>query len=504
VSGEEMQVGVMKPETGDSLMITHSTENGWTQTIAWSPDGSRIYYDRNMDLPRGIYSVPVLGGKEQLVLEDAGSPEALPDGSLLVAKINAERQWQLFRFWPETSRLRGFPVQVESFSDIRSSPDGKEAVVIGKPIGPSREAGDHAYTVDLASGEVRQVPSGLPEDAAVAMTRDGQSILVAGLAGTESRVVAVPRRGRGQPRLLLSLTAVIYGMDTGADGAIYLDQVDRPADLVRFRASGGPAERIATLPKYEGGGFAVLRDGRVIAQETAAGHTRLMAFEPGKNPAPLVNTSEDTLTPAAAAGADQIAFFIGSEKHRTIALATTANGRITRRIPFDKGSATALAAAPDGQTLYCAAGGAVWSIPAGAPPGPGEPRRIRAGDYVAADPHGRYLLVEAVEASGNRFVRIPLDGGAEQAIPQPAGLRPAWSITANAVGPDGRILSPLGAQSWYWPPGVIDPATGIATRIPVDYISDYHGLAWASDGRVIGMALGLRSKMRKFTPESKR
>jgi eukaryotic-like serine/threonine-protein kinase len=497
---EQMQIGVMKPETGDSLILTHNPEFGWNTGLSWSPDGSRIYYDRNLDVPVGVYSVPVLGGKEQLLLEDAGAPEALPDGSLLVAKLNAERRLQLFRFWPESGRLQGFAVEVETFFDIRSSPDGGGALVIGKRIGSTDETGDHVYTVDLTSGAVRRVPSGFADDSslsAVAMTRDGKSILVAGLAGSGSQIMAVPRDGRGHPRLVLSLTAVIDAMDTGPDGAIYLDQLDRPADLVQFRASGGRAEKIGTVPYYEGGPFAVLPDGRAAVQMTAAGHTRIVAFEQGKTPAPLINTLENTRTPATALGPDQIAFLIGPEEHPTIGVATTANGRLTHRIPFEHGSPSSLSGAPNGQTLYCAADGFVWSIPVAG----GKPSRMHAGDYVAADPRGHYLVIEMKEGAGNRFVRVPLDGGADQEVPRSAGLRPAWNITANAVGPDGRVLSPLAVQSYYWPPGVIDPVTGIATRIPVDYFGDYHGLGWTKEGHIIGMALAERSKIWKYVPE---
>ena len=495
----QARVGVMKPETGDSLILTGAAEYGWMTGIAWSSDGSRIYFDRNEDVPRGIFSVPVLGGKEQLVLEDAGTPESLPDGSLLVAKVNPDRKLQLFRFWPETTRLQGFAVQLETFYNIRSSPDGKEALVIGKRIGGG-DSGDHVYLVDLASGAVRQVPSGLPDDSAltaVAMSRDGKSVLVAALSGVSSQVAAVPRDGRGKPRLLLSLTSVIYAMDTGPNGTIYLDQIDRPADIVRFRPAIGRSEKIGSVPYYEGGPFAVLRDGRAVLQVTAAGHTRLMAFEAGKVAVPLVRTSEDTRTPAAAVGSDQIAFFIGPADHQMIGLATTTDGRMVRRIPFEKGSASALAASPDGKMLYCAAGGTVWAVPASG----GEPKVLHAGDYVAADPLGQYLLVELGEGSGNRFVRIPLGGGTEQEISIRSSSRPVWQITANAIGPGGRILSPLTSQSFYWPPGIIDPATGIATRIMTDHFGDYHGLAWTPDGQVIGVALDYRSKIWEYAPE---
>jgi hypothetical protein len=70
------QVAVMKPESGNWVVLTHSNENGYIPVLSWSPDGTKIYYDRWTDVPRGIYSVPALGGAEQLVLEDAGDPGA--------------------------------------------------------------------------------------------------------------------------------------------------------------------------------------------------------------------------------------------------------------------------------------------------------------------------------------------------------------------------------------------------------------------------------------------
>jgi hypothetical protein len=99
------QVAVMKPETGNWSILTHNHERGAIFNIAWSSDGASIYYDRTTDVPQGIYSVPVLGGEEHLVLESAASPQPLPDGSLLALKFNEKRQLQLFRFWPDTGRL---------------------------------------------------------------------------------------------------------------------------------------------------------------------------------------------------------------------------------------------------------------------------------------------------------------------------------------------------------------------------------------------------------------
>src|SRR6185503_7862517 len=79
------QVAVMRPETGNWTVLTHDRSRGQVDNVSWSRDGSKLYFDRR----HGIFSVPVLGGEEQLVLEDAGNPQALPDGSLVVQRLNA-------------------------------------------------------------------------------------------------------------------------------------------------------------------------------------------------------------------------------------------------------------------------------------------------------------------------------------------------------------------------------------------------------------------------------
>jgi hypothetical protein len=83
------QIAVMKPDTGNWTILTHKRNAGSIVELNWSADGSRIYFDRQLDAPLGIFSVPALGGEEQPVLEDAEHPEPLPDGSLLVVRLNA-------------------------------------------------------------------------------------------------------------------------------------------------------------------------------------------------------------------------------------------------------------------------------------------------------------------------------------------------------------------------------------------------------------------------------
>lgn len=119
--GENTQVAVMKPESGNWLVLTHKAGAGYVDSIAWSSDGNRLYYDRSADVPMGVYSVSAFGGDEQMVLEDAVQPEPLPDGSLLLLRLNADRALQLFRFWPESGRLQPFPLVSDTVDRARSS-----------------------------------------------------------------------------------------------------------------------------------------------------------------------------------------------------------------------------------------------------------------------------------------------------------------------------------------------------------------------------------------------
>ena len=104
--------------------------------LSWSRDWApAIFFDSFSEVPRGVFSIPSLGGDERLILEDAELPQPLADGSLLLVRINAQRVRQLFHFWPDTGRLDAlnalFPSNSSGPPSIRVFPDGREAVFLG-------------------------------------------------------------------------------------------------------------------------------------------------------------------------------------------------------------------------------------------------------------------------------------------------------------------------------------------------------------------------------------
>jgi hypothetical protein len=78
---------VTRPRSGAWAILTHERGRGLVSDMSWSPDSSVVYFDRLLDVPQGIFSVPVIGGDgtERLVLENAMSPNSVGDGTLVVA-----------------------------------------------------------------------------------------------------------------------------------------------------------------------------------------------------------------------------------------------------------------------------------------------------------------------------------------------------------------------------------------------------------------------------------
>ncbi len=495
------QVAVMRPETGNWSILTHSREAGSVIGLCWSSDGGSIYYDRILDVPHGIYSVPVLGGEEKLILENALLPEALGDGTLAVLRLNGKRQFQLFRFWPETGRLQGLPIAnptiFSPFFSARAVGDGKRIVTHGFVVGHENE-GQRLVIVDLTTGDVRPLlaygePDIIPGAGGV-VTRDRQFFVTAMPAGALTRIVAVPLSAASSARTLFTVADGIWNLDAAADGSIYASLVTRPGQVVRRSVDGSVSERIAALPLGLTDSIAVLPDGRLVTTIQASGKSRLVVVDAGKDPAPLIATAEETSTPAAVVGGRQIAFTIGTPPSQTIALAETATGRITSRVSPGKGEIQSIGASPDGRTLYFAAGQTIWSIPTDG----GQAKPLRAGDSVVVDPSGRSLIVNVVENEKLRFFRVFLDGRPEQEIvtDRSAPIM-GWSMTPGALNPDGQLLVPL-QDAWFNRPAILDTGSGRLTHIPSDDASDYHSMAWLPDGRIMALHIGVRAALWKF------
>lgn len=387
------QVAVTKPGSGSWAILTHQKKYGILADLCWSRDGTKIYFDRVLDKPVGIFSVPMLGGEERMVLEDAMGPQALPEGSLMVVRINAARQWQLHRFWPDSGRLQALPARTERPQislPLRATPDGNNVVFLGGPLNSAdADTASGLYALQLDTGRLRRLGPGLEvahADAAfpVAVMPDGRSAVVAVLDGDLYRVTAVPLDGGSATRELFTLSLPVWYLDAAPDGSIYADQVSRHASVLRFGSGAGSPERLASYQNEQGGDLNPLADGRVAVNLGSGEKRRVLVVQPDGNLGPLVEINEPCWPPAAPVGDRLIAVTVGREPHRQVAIVSIADGRIVRRLNGPRGAIARMAASPDGQTLYYTVAGEVWAVPIA----DGEPHRICQGDSVAADPNG--------------------------------------------------------------------------------------------------------------------
>jgi len=245
-----MQVAVMDTDSADWTVLTKDRSRGYVTELNWAPNGSEIYFDRDLTVPRGIYTISRFGGDEHLVLEDAIGPQVLPDGSLLVARVNKDRNFQLYRFWPESGRLEALDAYFREALDlappVRAFRDGKDAVFFARTLEQDKaDPSDHLYIIDLTSGKTRrlapeldlQLPSTI-SFFPLAVAPDDQSVLVDLRAGDVHHLISIPRNGNGPTRTSLSLTLSPWFLDLDKDGNLYLDQSERPGPESHIPRSG--------------------------------------------------------------------------------------------------------------------------------------------------------------------------------------------------------------------------------------------------------------------------
>ena len=502
----QSQIAVMKPGGGTWRVVTSDRSRGLIVVLDWAPDGSRIFYDRQTDTLNGIFAVPALGGDERLVLENAGYPNALPDGDLLVLRVNADRQAQLHRFSPATGRVDPLPAVIDpNVHDdaVVSSRDGRHAYFFGRPL-TGAATGNAVFELDLQTKQTRRLAGTLnlrPPVSLEAQPGTGD-IFAGGLDGDAFRIVRFAPASDAEPRTVL-LVPGLSRFDIAEDGTVYLGVRNRPAELFAFRA-GSPAtvqpERIfessvANTRLLQT--LAPLRDGGVLIGSREVDRDRMLVVRTGRQPVVLVEGDEETRPPATAVGLRQAAMMMGPVSSPDIGIVNTADGRIVRRFKAPSAEMTGLEASPDGATLYYTAAGAVWAIPAAG----GEPRKLGAGDSATIDPDTGDLIVKLDEGDRLRLVRMDATSGATVPIAVHGDLRLIpRPLMPGSVRQGRLVLGVASTDSWFWHAATVDLKTGVVRKLVDQNPSDFHFFTWGADGGAIGYGFGLDTSLWRFTP----
>ncbi|MGA3023310.1 MAG: protein kinase [Bryobacteraceae bacterium] len=506
---DQTQVAVMKPDVGSWTVLTSQTDGGPVLNIAWSPDGSRLYFDRYWDKPRGVYMVPPLGGEPMLVLENAAAPLPLPDGSIVVLRSGSNLRDQMYRFWPVSGRLDPLPADVAFWrltGALRAAPDGRTIVFL-RASGPEETARSLALcALDVGSRQVRPLAPGFAFDyaesevLAAAITPDGRSVLFGLRQDDTWRIISAPLGGGRGSRVLMSLpdSAALWHMDAARDGSLYIDQVTRGSSLLRFSLAGGqPSER--AFYRLAVPSILPLDDGRILFTALHSGKPHLMVVRPGMEPRRFLPMNEESSAPMTRIATDAIAFLAGGAAHMRIAIASLREGRMLRQLPFDASEVRSLTASADGGTLYYAAGNVIWSV---ASDGSGTPKRLIDGNQVSADPGGRFLYVKQLAADPIRLLRVPLAGGDPWPVPTPAGLRlTIQDFAPAAVDSRGRLLLDTASRdSWFYRLSIVDPEHDIIKPLPLSFHGGLGSPCWTADGHITALGIGLASTLWWYRP----
>lgn len=523
---QQSQVGVMKLDSGEWWVLTRNRDRGHVNNVCWSRDSTRLYFDRFFDVPVGVFSVSPLdrtpeGAREALVVKDADAPQEAVDGSLIVGKLDAQGKYRLHRYSPHDGlRAVGPPIELHLGwpSPMRALHAQNAVAFCGKVLdgkaGPERKF----YLLDLDREEYRALWNKEVrfDDVPLAVSPHDDFAYTSLAAQDAFRIVRIPLVSRVQPETLLTLTARVWGLDVDDAGRIYLDQVHRPLEVIRFATApskGAPAsadvltaEHIAAPTLWhETGALGLplqLPDGRVVLPGKTAGRDRLLMAIPGKSLRPLLDDSRtETAPPLALVGARRLAFVAGSDKERRLRLADLDDDGV-RLEPVDLGVSgeelTSLAASPDGKTLYYVRSRQVYGV---STDGSTPPKKLEAGDGVAVYPATGDLLIQRFDIGGVHLFRSPPGGVPLVELPlKPGSLRPApVTIEGGAIHRDGRVLlASTSRDSWYWRPAILKP-DGTLQSISVAYRGDVYPAGWTTNDRALGMGYAFHGDLWRFS-----
>jgi hypothetical protein len=518
----QAQVGVMKLDSGEWWVLTRSRDRGQVNNISWSLDSKRLFFDRFVDVPAGVFSASPLdrspeGAHEARVIKEADNPHMLADGSLLFSRLDGDGNCRLYRYRPgETPRPlapvieleRGWPVP------IRALHTRNEIVFCGKVLDGTAPRARRLYLLDLDTNQYRPLMAATVEPAFVplAVSWRDDFLYCALPTGDAYRYVRIPLAGDATPQVVLTLRTENNYMDVDAAGRLYLDRPERPVEVIRFglSADGGPADGASLAVQRLAGPFPwtaayplELPDGRVIVATKVAGRDRLVTIAPGQGPVPLLHDfNEETAPPIALLGSTRLAFIVGSGSQRRLRIATLEEGDVrleSTTLRVDCEDLVALAGAADGKTLYFVQARQVFAVPAD---GSRAPQKIAAGDGVAVDPRSASLLIQRFEATGGRLFRLSRPGAELEEVSIEGHLRLApVTLSAGAIGRDGRVLVTVAPKdSFFWRAALLGPA-GKLQLLPVGFEGDVVPTSWSKDGKILTTGYTLRGDLWRFTPQ---
>jgi Tol biopolymer transport system component/tRNA A-37 threonylcarbamoyl transferase component Bud32 len=421
--------------------------------IAFTPDGSRVFYSRKSAQEPGgrLYVVSVLGGASRPLVDGIDSTISFsPDGqkfvfyrvgfpergatALMVADVDGGNQ----RVLAATSGQQFF---VPAFFAAPSwSPDG---ALIAASIHDARTGDAGLVTVEVASGKIEPFPHRFKDATFTAWLPDGSGILF--VADQVDVLREVPRKiwlqpyPRGEPRRVTTDLLEYRNISVRGDGSAFVSVgLDAVYSLWRLPLNGRDQQRIAS-ERYDGLlGMAPLKDGRIVISTGERGSSQLAIVDRTGGSREMLTREGTNMWPAVSPDDATIAF-VSNRDGQTGVWRMKVDGsepRLLAHLPRPSW----LSVTPDGQYVVCVSLGdtdpAVWRVPLNG----GQPTMIAAGiDRPAVSADGRFLAGINIAATGQlTLVTMPLDGSGPPRVlgtiaPATANGLVEWTASGDGI-----------------------------------------------------------------------
>jgi Tol biopolymer transport system component/DNA-binding winged helix-turn-helix (wHTH) protein len=440
-------IGAEKP-----LRLTSS--GGLDRQPVWSPDGRLIAFQRHSQSEDGIFTVPVLGGRERKlrslrlgVYWDEGGFDWSPDGKSLVFSDSPPGQdgWGISLLsieHPENNYSLTLPTAAQ-LNDYypRFSPDGQRVAFIRTL---TKASSMDIYLVKVAGGEPRRLTFDKASIHGLTWTPDGQYIVFSSDRIGSRRLWKIPTSGADpEPLSVGQENAFEPALSRDGRGLAY-SRVLVDMNIWRYAASNAtgrrelPRKLIASTERDQAPNFSP--DGKKIAfaSRRSGSYEIWMCDGDGSNPVQLTtfSSSAEVGTPRWSPDGEQIAFDFEPEGNVDIYVLRIDEGRPVR-LTTSSSDDQAPTWSRDGHWIYFSSdrsgNNQIWKMPALGGPAV---QVTKGGGYSPAyeSPDAKSLYYSKdFMASG--VWKVPLSGGQETLVlDQPAGgFYGYWDLVDNGI-----------------------------------------------------------------------
>lgn len=463
----------------------------------WLPDGSGVVFSRSGAGDDATMVVPLDGGPpRRLAPAMPGDQHAAlsPDGSRVAWDVH--RGGTDATIWvqdlpdgaPRQLTTENYETAVPQFM---WSPDGRSLVYMSRRTG-TRDI----YTVDVATGESRQLTTDIRDDYSPRWSPDGRWIAFLSDRGGQTDVWVVSAAG-GSARRVTNDPAVEALTDWSADGtAIYFLRTQAETELQLVPTDSGPPRTLLTWSEHAIGDGDVSPDGGTVLFTSNRSGTPDIWSVPtsGGEPVVFAGSPLNDFGPEFSPDGSQVLFF-SNRGGGTNLWVMPATGGEARQLTHGPSAEQSAEWSPDGSRIAFsstrdAAGGDLWVIPAAG----GEATRLTTGDlrpgFPQWSPDGRSIyFISRRPGGGFDGYRIAATGGAPLAL----GTHPAignWQLS-----PDGTQLSYSTFEGGWAFVNVMPSGGGASRRLTPGGDNAFQPFArWTPDGsRLIVVDLDLEA-----------